>query len=161
MQPCMPQRPCTEPWGMPRMIISRAEMRTIWTVLAAAAALGVYFGSRAWLQPALEPWSGPVAHLILKTLEFSLCLVIVTLGWMVFVSTLDRQRLILAALFAVVGLMALLGGLTSPGMPLYRAAAGSGPGQLADWLADLFASAGLLIVFSLRQTGVSPRMRRV
>jgi len=143
------------------MIISRAEMRTIWTVLAAAAALGVYFGSRAWLQPALEPWSGPVAHFILKTLEFSLCLVIVTLGWMVFVSTLDRQRLILAALFAVVGLMALLGGLTSPGMPLYRAAAGSGPGQLADWLADLFASAGLLIVFSLRQTGVSPRMRRV
>jgi len=143
------------------MIISRAEMRTIWTVLAALAVLAVYFGSSPWLQPVLEPWSGPVAHLVLKTLEFSLCLVIVTLGWMVFVSSLDRQRLILAALFAVVGLMDLLSGLVVPGMPLYREAAGYGPGLMADWLSELFAGAGLLIVFSLRQAGVSPRVRRI
>ncbi len=141
------------------MLINRAEMRTIWTVLTALVTFALLQAGRSWLQRAFAPWTGPLAHLFLETVAFSLCFGILTLGWMVFVSSLDRQRLITAALFAVVGLLDLLNGLSAPGMPLYRESAGESAALLAGSLSELLGAVCLLVVFSTRYVMVSARIR--
>ena len=141
------------------MLINRAEMRTIWTVLTALVTFALLQAGRSWLQRAFAPWTGPLTHLFLETVAFSLCFGILTLGWMVFVSSLDRQRLITAALFAVVGLLDLLNGLSAPGMPLYRESAGESAALLAGSLSELLGAVCLLVVFSTRYVMVSARIR--
>jgi diguanylate cyclase (GGDEF)-like protein len=92
-------------------------------------------------------------------LAFAICFAILILGWMIFVSTLCRQRLITAALFTGIGLLDLLHTMSAPGMPLYVSSIGDTPSVLLNWISEWVGALGLLIVFSLSNPIVKPRSR--
>jgi len=141
------------------MSINRTEMKTVWTVaLAAAVFVGIQLGGEG-LENALGSVNRYAMHLFLESLAFAVCFALLILGWMVFVPTLCRQRLMTAALFAGVGLLGLLHAISAPGMPLYDPAAGASPSKLLEWIAEWAGALGLLVVFSLERPIVKPRTR--
>ncbi len=141
------------------MSINRAEMKTMWTVFAALCLFGLLQASDTWLEDGLAPITKAPTHLLLEALAFSTCYAILTLGWMVFVPTLCRQRLMTAALFAGVGLLDMLRVMSEPGMPLASGRHGEMPSDMLSWIAQWAGALGLLIVFSMRNSPVKPRTR--
>lgn len=129
------------------------------TVFAALCLFGLLQVSESWLEEGLASIMGASTHFILEAFAFSTCFSILTLGWMVFVPTLCRQRLMTAALFAGVGLLNLLHALSEPGMPLAVERYGDMPSDLLNWISEWAGALGLLIVFSLKNAPVKPRAR--
>jgi diguanylate cyclase (GGDEF)-like protein len=142
-----------------RMSINRAEMNTIWTVLAALAAFVFFRIFHPQIAAMLSPIGLQNAYLIAGAMSFAICFSILTLGWMMFVQTLSRLRLVTAALFAVIGVIDLMRGLSFPGMPFYRPETDSVPHTLLGWISYGLSAAGLLVVFAVRNPAVSPRSR--
>lgn len=143
------------------MSINRAEMNTVWTVMAATAAFAILQVLHRQIAALLTPIGLHNAHLIAGAMSFAICFSILTLGWMMFVQTLGRLRLSTAALFAVIGVIDLLRGLSFPGMPFYRAETGMAPQMLLEWCSYGLSAVGLLVLFAIRNPGVSPRSRLV
>ncbi|MFC5528622.1 putative bifunctional diguanylate cyclase/phosphodiesterase [Cohnella yongneupensis] len=141
------------------MSINRAEMKTMWTVLAAFSLFLFLQAADRWLKDVFSPISGTSTHVLLEALGFSICFTIFTLGWMVFVSTLCRQRLMTAALFAGIGLLELMHALSSTDMPLGKARFGDMPSEMLGWIAQLIGAIGLLLVFSMNNAPVKARSR--
>ncbi|MFD0671556.1 putative bifunctional diguanylate cyclase/phosphodiesterase [Cohnella sp. GCM10027633] len=141
------------------MSINRAEMKTMWTVLAALSIFGILQLADRWLEEALAPYIGASTHILLESLGFSICFTILTLGWMVFVPTLCRQRLMTAALFAGVGILELLHALSEPYMPLASDRFGEAPSEVLGWIAQWIGAAGMLVVFSMNNAPVKARAR--
>jgi len=141
------------------MSINRTELKTICTVvLAIAAFAGIQWGS-AWLQVPFDTLDRYAVHLILESLAFAICFALLILGWMVFVPTLCRHRLMTAALFSAVGLLGLLHAISAPSMPLYEGSVGDTPSVLLEWIAETVGAIGLLVVFALRNPIVKPQTR--
>jgi diguanylate cyclase (GGDEF)-like protein len=141
------------------MSINRAEMKTVWTVLSAAA---VYAG----LQILYGNWGGvpapanmAKAYLLAETVAFSLCFAILTLGWLIFLPTLSRLRLTTAALFLAVGVIDLLHGLSLSGMLFFRTQNGEAPGILLGWTSQTLSAVGVLVLFAMRNKNVHSRSR--
>lgn len=141
------------------MTINRAEMKTMWTVLAALFTFVVLQATDRWLEDWISPIAGESSNIIIESLGFAFCFAILTLGWMVFVPTLCRQRLMTAALFAGVGLLNLLHALSEPNMPLADVRFGEAPGDMLSWISQWIGAVGLLIVFSLNNAPVRARAR--
>jgi len=141
------------------MSINRAEMKTMWTVLAALFSFVILQAADFLLEDWLEPIVGNTANVLLESLGFAVCFAILTLGWMVFVPTLCRQRLMTAALFAGVGLLDLLHALSGQNMPLADARFGDMPSEMLGWISQWIGAVGLLIVFSLRNAPVKAKAR--
>ncbi|RKP53937.1 EAL domain-containing protein [Cohnella endophytica] len=141
------------------MSINRAEWKTMWMVIAAAAVFGCIQWGNQELFEVFAPINRHAAHIILESLAFSICFAILILGLMIFVPTLCRQRLTMAALFAGVGLLDLLHAISSEGMPLYDPASESTPSILFNWISQLVGALGILIVFSLNNSIVKRRAR--
>jgi len=141
------------------MSINRTEMKTAWTVVLAIAVFACLQWSGFDPENALGPADRYAAHLILEVLAIAICFALLILGWMVFVPTLCRQRLMTAALFTAVGLLGLLHAISAPGMPLYDPAVGEAPSALLEWIAEWTGALGLLIVFSLDRPIVKARTR--
>jgi len=141
------------------MWINRTELKTVWTiVLAIAAFSGIQWGG-GWLQASFDSLDRYAIHLILESLAFAICFALLILGWMVFVPTLCRHRLMTAALFSAVGLLGLLHAISAPSMPLYEGAVGDTPSVLLEWIAEWIGAIGLLVVFSLRNPIVKAQTR--
>lgn len=141
------------------MSINRAEMKTLWTIVAAISVIiPMQLGAR-WLEDGVAPLSAQAYRLVLESVAFSFCFSILTLGWIVLVSTLSRQRLLTAAMFAVIGMLDLLHALTARGMPLFEESAGDIPSTLFNWFSQWIAAIGIMIVFSMRDQSVSLRWR--
>lgn len=141
------------------MSFNRAEIKTIWMVVAAVTIFIVLQWSIEWLEQVLDAVNQEAAHLLLEALAFAICFALLILGWMIFVSTLCRQRLMISSLFAGIGLLQLLHALSVRGMPLYDASLGDSPSLLINWIAQLIGALGLLVVFSIRNERVGPRAR--
>jgi diguanylate cyclase (GGDEF)-like protein len=141
------------------MSINRAELKTIWMVIAAAAAFGFIQWRNEWFGQLFLHINYQAAHTLLESLAFAICFAILILGWMVFVPTLCQQRLITAALFTGIGLLDILHAISAPGMPLYDSGVGDTPSILLNWISQWVGALGLLIVFSLRNSIVKPRTR--
>ncbi|RED63830.1 putative bifunctional diguanylate cyclase/phosphodiesterase [Cohnella lupini] len=141
------------------MSINRAELKTMWMVIAAAAVFScLQWGQRA-LESLFESMNRAAAHMIIESLSFSVCIALLILGWIIFVPTLCRQRLVMAALFTGIGLLDLLHAVSSPGMPMYDADIGNAPSMALSWISQTVGALGILIVFSLRNPIVKPRTR--
>jgi hypothetical protein len=141
------------------MSINRAELKTIGMVFAAVSAFCFIEWEKDWLEQLFVHMNHPAAHLLLESLAFAVCFAILILGWMVFVPTLCRQRLMTAALFTAIGLLDLLHSASSPGMPFYDVSIGDTPSVLFNWTSQWLSALGLLIVFSLRKPIVKPQTR--
>ncbi|WP_256760792.1 bifunctional diguanylate cyclase/phosphodiesterase [Cohnella sp. WQ 127256] len=141
------------------MLTNRAEMKTIGVIIAAAIVFSSLHIGYEWFEQAFVPINLVVLQTVLEVFGFAICFALVILGWMVFVPTLCRQRLMTAALFAVVGLLDLLHMLSSPGMPLYDSSVGDTPSVLLHCAAQCLGALGLLVVFSLKNQIVKPRIR--
>lgn len=131
----------------------------MWTVFAALCLFGLLQVSESWLEEGLASITGNSTHFVLEAFAFSTCFSILTLGWMVFVPTLCRQRLMTAALFTGVGLLNLLHALSEPSMPLAVDRYGDMPSDFLNWIAEWASGLGLLIVFSLKNAPVKPYAR--
>ncbi|MBO9598161.1 MAG: hypothetical protein J7559_10150, partial [Cohnella sp.] len=142
------------------MSINRAEMKTMWTVLAALCSFVILQAADRWLEDWLEPIAGETANVLLDSFGFAVCFAILTLGWMVFVPTLCRQRLMTAALFAGVGLLDLLQALSGQNMPLADDRFGGMPSDMLGWISQWTGAVGLLIVFSMKNGPVKAKARR-
>ncbi len=126
------------------------------------AAVTVFIGiqlGQDWLEQAIIHVNRYVLHMILESLAFAICFALLILGWMFFLPTLCRQRLMTAALFSAIGLLDMLHGISVPGMPLYNPEVGDTPNVLLNWTSQWVGALGLLIVFSLKNPIVRPRMR--
>ncbi|MFC4601672.1 putative bifunctional diguanylate cyclase/phosphodiesterase [Cohnella hongkongensis] len=143
------------------MSINRTEMKTVCTVVLAVAAFAGIQWSDGWLQASFESLDRYAVHLILESLAFAICFALLILGWMVFVPTLCRHRLMTAALFSAVGLLGLLHAVSAPSMPLYDGAVGDMPSIVLEWIAEGMGALGLLVIFSLRNPIVKPFTRAV
>lgn len=143
------------------MSINRAEMRTVWTVLAAAAAFAVLQAVYGQLRQWIAPIGYMNAYLLLDALSFAFCFAILTLGWMIFLPTLCRLRLSTAALFAAIGVIDLLHGMSLPGMPFFDREIGNAPNILLGWFSQTLAAVGVLVLFAMRNVNVPPRSRVV
>ncbi len=141
------------------MWINRTELKTVWTVVLAAVAFAGIQWSGGWLQTPLDSLDRYAIHLILESLAFAVCFALLILGWMVFVPTLCRHRLMTAALFSAVGLLGLLHAISAPSMPLYEGAVGDTPSVLLEWIAESTGAVGLLVIFSLGNAQVKPQTR--
>ncbi|MFC5702019.1 putative bifunctional diguanylate cyclase/phosphodiesterase [Cohnella faecalis] len=141
------------------MLMNRAEMKTGWIILAASLLFAILQWNGAWLDQWVAALDQTTFQLAMEIVGFAICVAVLAFGWMIFVPTLCRQRLMIAALFAAIGVFDLLHGLSAYGMPLYREAAGESPMIALGWISQLFGSAGLLAIFSLRNKPVSPRSR--
>ncbi len=141
------------------MSINRAERKTIGMVIAAVTAFSVIQWGNEWFEQVFIHIDRQAAHTILGSLGFAICFAILILGWMVFVPTLCRQRLMTAALFTGIGLLDLLHTISAPGMPLYNSYIGNTPSILLNWASQWVGALGLLIVFSLENPIVRPRTR--
>ncbi|WP_276354742.1 putative bifunctional diguanylate cyclase/phosphodiesterase [Cohnella caldifontis] len=140
------------------MSINRAEMRTVWTVLAAAAAFAVL---QLWRgQPdRFIAWIGFVnTELLLDSFSFALCFALLAIGWMIFVPTLCRLRMLTAALFLAIGILDLIHLMSLPGMPLYGVGFGNGD-TLLEWMSQGLSGVGLPFLFAMRNAGAHPRSR--
>ncbi|MCD9024179.1 putative bifunctional diguanylate cyclase/phosphodiesterase [Cohnella silvisoli] len=141
------------------MSINRAELKTIGMVIAAVSAFCLIQWGNDWLEQILGHINRQAMHTMLESLAFAICFAILILGWMVFVPTLCRQRLMTAALFTGIGLLDLLHTASSPEMPLFDAAVGDTPSLLLNWISQWLSALGLLIVFSMRNPMVKSRTR--
>ncbi|MBW5446975.1 EAL domain-containing protein [Cohnella sp. CFH 77786] len=141
------------------MSINRAEMRTVWTVLAAAAAFAFLQTVYGQLGKIIAPLGYVNAYLLLDALSFAVCFAILTLGWMIFVPTLCRLRLTTAALFSAIGVIELLHGMSLPGMPFHDPKIGLAPNTVLGWISQSLAALGVLALFAMRNVGVPPRSR--
>jgi len=141
------------------MSMNRAELKTIGMVAAAATVFGFVYWGNAWYEQLFVHLNLNAAHLLLESFSFAICFSLLILGWMIFVPTLSRQRLITAALFSAVGLLDLLHAASASGMPLYDPSIGDSPSLLLRWTSQWVSSFGLLIVFSIRNPIVGPRTR--
>ncbi len=90
------------------MLINRTELKTLWIVVIATTVFSCIQWRQRWLESFLESINRVAAHLIIESLSFSICIALLILGWIIFVPTLSRQRLIMAALFSGIGLLDLL-----------------------------------------------------
>ncbi|QMV43452.1 putative bifunctional diguanylate cyclase/phosphodiesterase [Cohnella cholangitidis] len=141
------------------MSINRAEIKTMWMVIAAVTVFsGIQIG-HDWFEEAFVHLNRTALHSILESVAFAICFALLILGWMFFLPTLCRQRLMTAALFGAIGILDMLHGISAPGMPLYDAAIGDTPSILLNWTSQWVGALGLLIVFSLGNPIVKPRMR--
>lgn len=131
----------------------------MWTVLAALASFVFLQATDRWLEDWFSPIAGESSNIIIESIAFAICFTILTLGWMVLVPTLCRQRLMTAALFAGVGLLDLLHALSEPGMPLSDARFGDLPSDMLGWISQWLGAAGLLLVFSMRNAPVKAKTR--
>ena len=143
------------------MSINRAEMQTVWTVLTAILAFFVLQILQSPLTKAIDSIGPANMMMLLELLSFALCFAILTLGWMIFVPTMCRLRLSTAALFAAIGVIDLLCGLSLPGMPFHDGASGDAPQMLLAWFSQGLAAVGLPILFAMRNASVPPRSRIV
>jgi diguanylate cyclase (GGDEF)-like protein len=141
------------------MSINRAESKTLWTVVAAVTLFMGLQLNQSSLEELFHTMNLAAAHSILESCAFAVCFAILILGWMVFVPTLCRQRLMTSAIFTGVGLFDLLHAASAPGMPLYNAAVGDTPSLLLNWIAQWIGALGLLVIFSIRNPIVKPRAR--
>jgi diguanylate cyclase (GGDEF)-like protein len=141
------------------MSINRAESKTIGMVIAAVTVFSIIQWGNDWFEQAVVYINLQAAHTIIESLAFAICFAILILGWMIFVSTLCRQRLITAALFTGIGLLDLLHAVSAPGMPLYISSIGDTPSVLLNWISQWVGALGLLVVFSLSNPIVKPRDR--
>ncbi|XID93227.1 putative bifunctional diguanylate cyclase/phosphodiesterase [Paenibacillaceae bacterium WGS1546] len=141
------------------MSISRTERKTVWTVVAALAV----FGCIRLADGPLDRWIASLdrfsVHLLLEAFAFAIGFALLIMGWMIFVPTLCRHRLVTTTLFAAVGLLDLLHGLSAPGLPLYDASVGDTPSLLLSWLSDGAGALGLCIAFAMPNGIVKPRTR--
>jgi diguanylate cyclase (GGDEF)-like protein len=141
------------------MSINRAESKTIGMVIAAVTVFSIIQWGNDWFEQVVVYINLQAAHTIIESLAFAICFAILILGWMIFVSTLCRQRLITAALFTGIGLLDLLHAVSAPGMPLYISSIGDTPSVLLNWISQWVGALGLLVVFSLSNPIVKPRDR--
>jgi diguanylate cyclase (GGDEF)-like protein len=141
------------------MSINRAEWKTMWMVIAAVTVFsGIQWGND-WFERLFVHLNRQATHTVLEAFGFAICFAILILGWMIFVPTLCRQRLMTAALFTGIGLLDLLHAISAPGMPLYQASIGDIPSVLLNWISQSVGALGLLIVFTMRNPIVRPRAR--
>ncbi|BBI32171.1 putative bifunctional diguanylate cyclase/phosphodiesterase [Cohnella abietis] len=141
------------------MSINRTEVKTMWMVIAATLVFsGIHWGND-WFEQIFVHISRQAAHTILESLAFAICFAILILGWMIFVRTLCRQRLMTAALFTGIGLLSLLHTISAPGMPLYDPNVGDTPSILLNWISQWLGAIGLLLVFSSVNRLVKPQAR--
>lgn len=142
------------------MSFNRAESKTIWMIVAAVSIFSVIQWWNEWLEEIVVASINPqAAHLLFEAAAFAICFTILILGWMIFVSTLCRQRLLISSLFAGIGMLNLLHALSAPGMPLYDSSIGDSPSILLNWISQLVGALGLLIVFSLKNEIVGSKAR--
>jgi diguanylate cyclase (GGDEF)-like protein len=141
------------------MSINRAEWKTMWMVVAAISVFSLIQWGNEWFKQLFVHINHPAVHTILESLAFAICFAILILGWMVFVPTLCRHRLMTAALFTAIGLLDILHTISLPGMPLYDSTIGDTPSVLLNWISQWVGALGLLIVFSLKNPIVKPRTR--
>ena len=105
-------------------------MEALWVVISAVTVFLVIQWGNDWFELQIVHLNRQAAHALLETFGFAICFAILILGWMVFVPTLCRQRLMTAALFTGVGLLDLLHAFSAPGMPLYQDSIGETPSML-------------------------------
>lgn len=141
------------------MIVNRAEWKTLWVLITAVTVFGFIQLKYQWIEQTLQPINRAALHMMLEAFGFGICFALLILGWMIFVPTLSRQRLITAALFAAIGLLDILHAISSKGMPLYDASASETPSIVLNWISQTVGALGLLIVFSLGNPIVKPRSR--
>ncbi|QJD87545.1 putative bifunctional diguanylate cyclase/phosphodiesterase [Cohnella herbarum] len=141
------------------MSMNRAEMKTIWVVIAAIILFGLLQLGHDWLEDLFISINRYAVHSIMEALAFAICFALLILGWMVFVPTLCRQRLMTAALFTAIGFLGLLHALSGSGMPLHDPIIGDTPSLLLNWISQWVGALGLLVVFSLDNPIVRPRAR--
>ncbi|TFE28110.1 putative bifunctional diguanylate cyclase/phosphodiesterase [Cohnella luojiensis] len=141
------------------MSINRAELKTVWMVIAAATVFSCIQWGNGWLEQVFALTNRAAALMLIESVSFSICIVLLILGWMVFVPTLCRQRLITAALFTAIGLLDLLHAVSSPGLPLYDSTVGDTPSIMLSWISQGVGAMGILIVFSLKNPTVKPSTR--
>ncbi|MFC5402716.1 putative bifunctional diguanylate cyclase/phosphodiesterase [Cohnella soli] len=141
------------------MVMNRAEMKTAWTVIAASAVFLCIRLVDNGLARVLAPMNEAAVHAILEAFGATACFSLAVLGWLIFVPTLCRQRLMTAALFTAIGLFDLFHALSGPGMPMYRPTTGEAPSITLEWFSQSVGALGILIVFSMRNTMVKPRAR--
>lgn len=141
------------------MSINRAEINTVWTIVIALLAFVVLQLVQKPLDHVIDYIGYVNVHLILGILSFAICFALLTLGWMIFVPSLCRLRLSTAALFAGIGVIDLLRGLSLPGMPFYVPSSGQTAYLWLGWFSQGFVAIGLSILFAMRNQGVPPRSR--
>jgi len=141
------------------MSINRAEMNTVWTIVTAMLAFIILLMVQKPLNHAIDFMGYVNVNLILGILSLAICFAILTLGWMIFVPTLCRLRLATAALFAGIGVIDLLRGLSLPGMPFYDPLSGQSPYIWLGWFSQGLVAIGLPILFAMHNQGVPPRSR--
>ncbi|MFC4304956.1 putative bifunctional diguanylate cyclase/phosphodiesterase [Cohnella boryungensis] len=141
------------------MSINRTELRTLWMVILAVAVFGCIQWGNARLEHFFETFNRLALHTVLESAAFAICFALLILGWMVFVPTLCRQRLITASVFTAVGLFNLYHALSLPGMPLYQASVGDSPSVLLEWFSEFTGAVGLLVAFSVKNPMVKPSAR--
>lgn len=136
------------------MTFNRAEIKTIWMVVAALTIFSVVQWGNEWLEQIFVSDNSQAAHLVIEIAAFAICFAILILGWMIFVSTLCRQRLVISALFAGIGLLDLLHAISASGMPLSNELMGDSPSVLFNWISQLAGAIGIFVVFTLRNHSV-------
>lgn len=141
------------------MSINRAEMKTMWTVITALSLLGLLLLTDHWLEETFVLFNAESAHIFLETLGVSICFTIMTLGWVLFIPTLCRQRLLIASLFAAVAILELLHMLSEPHMPLASEQFGEFQSEVLTWMAQWIGAVGMLVVFSISNAPVKARSR--
>ncbi|WEK55192.1 MAG: EAL domain-containing protein [Candidatus Cohnella colombiensis] len=146
-------------WGK-NSLINRAEMKTVGTVIAAIVILLILRGLDHPIETMLSPMKGNAAPLLFESLSFSICFAVFIVGWMIFTETLCRQRLMVTSLFMGIGLLDVLSTMSTSGMILYDSTTGETPSMMLNWISQWICGIGLLTVFSLRNSPVSPRVRK-
>jgi diguanylate cyclase (GGDEF)-like protein len=139
--------------------MNRAERKTIGMVISAILIFCCIQWGNEWLELVFAQVNAQTAHVFLESTAFAICFTILVLGWMIFIPTLCRQRLVIAALFMGIGMLDLLHMMCAPGMPLYDHSIGDTPSLLLKWISQLLGALGLLIVFSLNNKIVGARAR--
>lgn len=143
------------------MSISRAEAKTVWTVLVAAAVFVILLLASGRLERFVAQIGYGHVELVLGLISFAFCFSIFILGWTVAPPARSRLRAGIAGLFLAVGTADLLQLTSLAGMPLYRTMPGSATGWMLEWAAQGLAGGGLLILFSIRRNMESPGSRTI
>ncbi|BBH24906.1 hypothetical protein Back11_62510 [Paenibacillus baekrokdamisoli] len=141
------------------MSINRAEKITIWIAFIAI----LTFILMRILHPVLYQTIPNHAYLFIHSgiefISFAVSFTMLVLGWLFFVKSLSRQRLLTAALFSIVGLFDMLHALTMEGMPFFRFVGDTTLSLLFAITGQLIGSVGLFFIFRKSDQPISAGRR--
>ncbi|MBN6185389.1 EAL domain-containing protein [Aneurinibacillus sp. BA2021] len=139
--------------------LQRADIRAMLIVFVAVLIFLLVRMNREALHGILDPPNYLSIHILLEVFGICVAFSIALQGWMIFPHTMSRHRLLVGAVFGVLGVFEILHMLSYKGMPFFITES-SIPKATWFWIAQRFTeSCSLLLIFLFKDATV-PAIRR-